>query len=64
MGFWTIAGIVALKGAILGYARKRGWWPNWEERARRRAEEKKVLVAYREWRKARANRSPDPRITR
>lgn len=56
MTFWTIAVVVALKGALIALLKKFGWWPDWEERARQREEEKRVLVAYREWKRARADR--------
>lgn len=46
-----------LAGLLRTGLRKIGWWPDWEERARRREEEKQVLVAYREWRK---NAGPGP----
>jgi hypothetical protein len=55
--------VVALKGALLVFLRKKGWWPDWEARARQREEEKRVLIAYREWRKnARSTPAADPRI--
>lgn len=64
MTFWIIALAVAIKAALVVYLRKRGWWPDWEERALRREEEKRVLVAYREWRKHPGSRPPpDPRVT-
>lgn len=63
MSFWTIGLVVALKGALLIYLKEKGWWPDWEERARRRDEEKKLLRAYREWRKhARPGPSANPRV--
>lgn len=42
--------IVALKGALVVLLGRFGWWPDWEQRARDRAEEKLVLRAYKEWR--------------
>jgi sugar phosphate isomerase/epimerase len=42
--------IVALKGAVVVVLAKLGWWPDWEARAKRREEDKKVLRAYHEWR--------------
>ena len=64
MTFWTIAIVVALKGALVVVLRRKGWWPDWEERARRREEEQRVLVAYRQWRKnAGSGPSPDLRVT-
>lgn len=43
--------IVALKGAVVVVLAKLGWWPDWEERARQRQDEKRLLRAYRQWRK-------------
>jgi hypothetical protein len=63
VSFWTIGLVVALKGALLTFLRWKGWWPDWEERARQREEEKKVLVAYRQWKRARADGTANPRVT-
>ena len=40
-----------LKGALVIFLRKRGWWPDWEELDLRKQQEKKLLRAYRKWRK-------------
>lgn len=42
--------IVALKGAVVAVLAKLGWWPDWEQRARNREDEKLVLRAYKQWR--------------
>ncbi len=42
--------IVALKGAVVAAFARLGWWPDWEQRARDRADEKLVLRAYKQWR--------------
>lgn len=44
-----IFAIVALKGALVTFLVWKGWWPDWEARARKREEHKRVLVAYEEW---------------
>jgi hypothetical protein len=41
--------IVALKGTLVAVFTKLGWWPDWEARARKREEHKRVLVAYEKW---------------
>lgn len=41
--------IVALKGAVAVVLTKLGWWPDWEERAYKREEAKRVFVAYEKW---------------
>ena len=43
--------IVALKGAVVVALARLGWWPDWEQRARDREDEKLVLRAYHQWRK-------------
>lgn len=46
----TIFTIAFLKGVIVTVLVKKGWWPDWEARARRRTEHKLVLRAYEQWR--------------
>jgi hypothetical protein len=41
--------IVAVKGTLVAVFTKLGWWPDWEARARKREEHKRVLVAYEQW---------------
>lgn len=41
--------IIAIKGAIVTVLVKKGWWPNWEKRALKREEHKRVLRLYEEW---------------
>lgn len=41
--------VVLIKGALVALLAKLGWWPNWEERAKRREEDARVLRAYHEW---------------
>lgn len=41
--------IVAIKGTIITVLVKKGWWPDWEKRALKREEHKRVLRAYEEW---------------
>ncbi len=41
--------IVCGKAVVAGVLVKLGWWPDWEARARKREEHKRVLVAYEEW---------------
>jgi hypothetical protein len=43
--------IVALKSALVVVLHKLGFWPDWEQRAKDRADEKLVLRAYKQWRK-------------
>jgi hypothetical protein len=50
MTAWEIGLIVAIKGGIVGFLAYKGWWPDWEARARKREEHKRVLLAYEEWR--------------
>lgn len=40
---------VAIKGALVVYLAKKGWWPDWEKRALRREEHKRVIKAYEVW---------------
>jgi hypothetical protein len=42
--------IVLIKGALVALLVKKGWWPDWEARALKREEHKRVLAAYEEWR--------------
>lgn len=39
----------ALKGALVVFLMKKGWWPDWEKRALRREEHKRVVKAYEDW---------------
>lgn len=41
--------IVAIKGVIVTVMVKNGWWPDWEKRALKREEHKRVLRLYEEW---------------
>lgn len=43
--------VLALKGALVAVLTYFDLWPDWEARAKRREEDKKVLRAYHEWRK-------------
>jgi hypothetical protein len=57
--------IVAVKGAVVVTLTKLGWWPDWEARARKREEHKRVLVAYEEWCERTGTRpAADPRVPR
>ena len=47
----TIFVALMIKGALVVFLRKRGWWPDWVARAHQREEEKLVLAAYRKWRR-------------
>lgn len=47
MDIWTIALVVFLKGVLWTVLVKLGWIKSHEQRV----EERKVLLAYREWRK-------------
>jgi hypothetical protein len=49
MTAWEIGLIVAIKGGLVALLIKKGWWPDWEARARKREEHKRVLLAYEEW---------------
>ncbi len=40
---------VFLKGLLVAYLVHKGWWPDWEKRALRREEHKRVIKAYEEW---------------
>ncbi|WP_324807234.1 hypothetical protein SH584_11530 [Sphingomonas sp. LY29] len=40
---------VAIKGALVVFLAKKGWWPDWEERAYKREEAQRVFKAYEEW---------------
>ena len=40
---------IALKGVLVAFLAKMGWWPDWEKRALRREEHKRVIKAYEEW---------------
>lgn len=55
--------IVAIKGALITVLVKKGWWPNWEKRALKREEHKRVLLAYEEWcERTGARPAADPRV--
>lgn len=41
--------IVFLKGALVSVLIWKGWWPDWEKRAYRREEMRRVFKAYEEW---------------
>jgi len=42
--------LIALgKGAVVAVLFKLGWWPDWEKRALRREEHKRVIKAYEAW---------------
>lgn len=49
MTFGEIFMVVALKGAIVTGLSYFNLWPDWEARARKREEHKRVLLAYEEW---------------
>lgn len=38
-----------IKGALVTVMVKKGWWPDWEERAYKREESKRVFQAYERW---------------
>lgn len=40
---------VAIKAVVVGYLAHKGWWPDWEKRALRREEHKRVIKAYEAW---------------
>jgi hypothetical protein len=50
MTAWEIGLIVAIKGGLVTFLAYKGWWPDWEKRALKREEHKRVLLAYEEWR--------------
>jgi hypothetical protein len=50
MTLGEIALVVFVKGAIVSLFGYLGWYPNWEERAIKREQEKSVLRAYKQWR--------------
>lgn len=39
----------AIKGALVVFLVKKGWWPDWEKRALRREEHKRVIKAYEDY---------------
>jgi hypothetical protein len=41
--------IVAIKGGLVVVLTKLGWWPDWEKRALKREEHKRVVKAYEAW---------------
>ncbi len=49
MTAFEIGLVVAIKGALVVILTKYGWWPDWEARALKREEHKRVLRAYEEW---------------
>lgn len=54
----------ALKGGLLVLLKKKGWWPDWEQHAREREEDERVLRAYKEWRKGSGSGpAADPRVS-
>ena len=48
--------VVALKSAFVAILAKLGFWPDWEKRALRREEHKRVIKAYEEWCEKTGNR--------
>lgn len=40
---------VCLKALLTKYLRRKGWWPDWEERALKIQEHKRVIDAYERW---------------
>ena len=61
--WWVFALSMVLAGALRAWLRSKGWWPDWEERARQRREEKQLVRAYKKWRKnARPGEAADARI--
>jgi hypothetical protein len=57
---FAVTFLAAIVRAILV---KKGWWPDWEKRALRREEHKRVLLAYEEWCKHTGTRpAADPRL--
>lgn len=59
----TIFLVVLIKGALVTILVKKGWWPDWEARARKRAEHKRVLLAYEQWCKDTGTRpAADPAV--
>ncbi len=49
MTFLSIGLAVFIKALITPWLVKKGWWPDWEKRAYRREEHKRVIKAYEEW---------------
>lgn len=59
----TIFLAALLKGALAAFLVKKGWWPDWEARALKREEHKRVLRAYEHWCERTGTRpAADPRI--
>lgn len=46
---FTIFVAVTIKGVLVYYLTKKGHWPDWEKRALRMEEHKRVIKAYEEW---------------
>jgi hypothetical protein len=44
-----IFAVIAIKGVLVAVLAKLGWWPDWEKRALRREEHKRVIQAYEGW---------------
>ena len=64
MTAFEIGLIVAIKGALVGFLIHKGWWPDWEKRAMKREEHKRVLRLYEEWCERTGTRpAADPRVT-
>ena len=52
-----VVGLAAfLKGVLTFYLGKKGWWPDWEKRAYRREEHKRVIKAYEDYCEQTGNR--------
>lgn len=49
MTLFQIFLIFVVKGALAAVLTKMGWWPDWEKRALRREEHKRVIKAYEKW---------------
>lgn len=63
MTFTEIFWICLLKAVVMGVLAKLGWLPDWEARARKREEHKRVLRAYEEWcERTGARPASDPRF--
>jgi hypothetical protein len=47
--FITIGLAACIKAILTHWMGKKGWWPDWEKRALRREEHKRVIKAYEKW---------------
>lgn len=47
----TLAASMVIAGALRAFLASKGWWPDWEKLDLEKQQERKLLRAYKKWRK-------------